>query len=148
MSAEVRQAIRQAGDRLNVDLQRHVVKDRFHIIQCYDCQGYGHMSGSEYCKCKTDGTPSICQYCAGPHKSKDCTKKKEKGARKCVNCSASKSKDEKDKCRTHSASDRLCPFYVREQTRLMTRTVGCTDTAKNYYIQRTKVLQKDRGITL
>ena len=147
MSVKVRQTIRQAGDVLNVDLQRCRVRDRYHVIQCFDCQSFGHMSGSEHCKCKKNNTDPSCQHCAGSHKSKDCRKRQEKGEVKCVNCSGSKSKQEREKCRTHSASDRLCPFYVREQTRLMTRTKGCSD-AKNYYLQRTKLAQKERGITL
>ena len=30
----------------------------------------------------------------------------------CANCSNSKDKNVKEKCKTHSAADRLCPSYV------------------------------------
>ena len=65
VSPEIREAIKQRGDKLCLDLQQHLVRDRIHVIQCYHCQEYGHMSGSPFCKQK-DSSPT-CFYCAGPH---------------------------------------------------------------------------------
>ena len=144
VSPEIREAIKQRGDKLCLDLQQHLVRDRIHVIQCYHCQEYGHMSGSPFCKQK-DSSPT-CFYCAGPHKSKDCKKKMERNssAIKCANCEKSKNRWEKSKCTTHKASDTLCPSYVWEKEKIMSRTAGCEE-AKNLYLQRVKELQRKYG---
>jgi hypothetical protein len=144
VSSRIRQCLRESGDWIHVDLRQHRVRDRYHVVQCFDCQEYGHMSGSPYCKKKS--TP-VCSYCAGSHTSKDCQRRKSKdtAAIKCSNCSHSNNKREKDKCRTHTAADRLCPFHVKERAQIMGRTFG-SDEAKNYYVQRSRDLQKELGI--
>ena len=144
VSARIRECIRDSGDRICVDLQQHRVRDRFHIIQCFHCQRHGHMSGSPYCKLK-DADP-VCFYCAGAHASKDCKKRKEKktGSVKCYNCSNSKSPREKNNCKTHNATDYLCPFFVREKERLMDRTYGSEDL-KNDYLKKVQALRLKFG---
>ena len=145
VSAGMREAIRQNDDRLCIDLQRHTVRDRIHVIQCFHCQGYGHKSGSPYCKRK-DENDGICFYCAGTHSTKECRRKKNQQSEKinCFNCSTSRSRQEREKSSTHRANDTLCPFYVREKERIMSRTLGC-EAAKNIYLRRTQDLQKRRG---
>lgn len=144
VSAKIRQCIKDREDRICVDLQQHRVKDRFHILQCFHCQSFGHMSGSPYCKQKE--SHSICFYCAGSHASKDCKRRKDKKTEsiKCHNCSNSKSSREKDNCKTHNATDYLCPFYIREKQRLMSRTQG-SEELKNEYLKKVKALQTKYG---
>ena len=144
VSAVVREAIRQNDDRVCVDLERHRVRDRIHVIQCFHCQEYGHMSNSTYCKQKDSA--ATCFYCAGSHASKECNRKKEKKTEtiKCSNCAKSNNPNVKRKCNTHKASDNLCPSYVREKERMMDRTAGCEE-AKNFYRQRVKEQQRSLG---
>ena len=138
VSVGMREAIRRNEDRLCVGLQRHSVRDRIHVIQCFHCQGYGHKTGSPYCKLK-DVKEGICFFCAGSHSTRDCRRKKNKETDKvkCVNCSNSKSRSEREKSCTHRANDTLCPFYVREKERIMARTHGC-EALKNVYRRRTE----------
>ena len=145
VSAGMRDAIRRNDDRLCVGLQRHSVRDRIHVIQCFHCQGYGHKTGSPYCKLK-DMKEGICFFCAGSHSTRDCRRKKNKETDKvkCVNCSNSKSRQEREKSCTHRANDTLCPFYVREKERIMARTHGC-EALKNVYRRRTEEHQRKQG---
>ena len=145
VSAEIREAIRKNNDRVHLGLQSHRVWDRFHVTQCYHCQEFGHTSGSKYCKSKESA--STCFYCAGSHKSRDCRSKKDRTINKikCSNCSKSKSHAEKRTAMTHKASDSLCPFYIREKERIMSRTMGCTEQAKNSYRQRVQELRTKLG---
>ena len=124
---------------LFLDLQHHHVRDRFHVVQCYHCQGYGHT----YKFCREKDSAPTCYYCAGSHRSDKCKRREEKHL-KCVNCASSKNRAEKLKCATHKASDSLCPFYIREKLRTMARTPGC-DESKNVYHQRVKEHQRRRG---
>ena len=140
VSAKMREEIRKNDDRLCVGLERYLVKDRYHVVQCYHCQEFGHMSKSPFCKTK-DEDPT-CFYCAGRHASKDCKNKKERktDTMKCSNCAASKNRSEKGSCTSHKASDTLCPFYIREKERLMDRTAASGD-AKNLYRLRIREIK-------
>jgi hypothetical protein len=102
------------------------------------------MANSMFCKGK-DKDP-VCFYCAGNHSSKDCNNKKSRKTAKikCNNCSNSRSYSEKNAATTHKASDTLCPFYIRERERVMSRTIGC-EPAKNLYLQRVKDLKSRLG---
>ena len=57
VSTTIREVIRSNRDRVCIDLQYYDVRYRIHVIQCYHCQEYGHMSGSPYCKQKGQGQP-------------------------------------------------------------------------------------------
>ena len=135
VSPAIRESIRQNGDYVHLDLGSHQVKDRIHVIQCYHCQEFGHMAGKVYCKSK-DKDP-VCFYCAGNHSSKDCKSRKERKVNKirCHNCAKSRNSTDKAAANTHKASDTLCPFYIRERVRVMSRTAGC-EQAKNVYLQK------------
>lgn len=145
VSAEIREAIRINGDRVHLGLQSHRVRDRIHVVQCYHCQEFGHTSGSRYCKSKD--SDSTCFFCAGSHASRDCRSKKDRRTDKikCSNCSKSRSHAEKSAAATHKASDSLCPFYVREKERMMSRTMGCTEQTKNSYRLRVQELRTTLG---
>lgn len=144
VSSSIRESIRQNGNCVHLDLGSHHVKDRIHVVQCYHCQGFGHMAGSTYCRSK-DKDP-VCFYCAGSHSSKDCKSKQERKVNKirCHNCAKSKSHSEKVAASTHKASDILCPFYIRERSRVMSRTAGC-EQAKNSYLQKIKEVKIKLG---
>ena len=144
VSPRMREVIRANRDRISIDLEYHSVKDRIHVIQCYHCQEYGHMRDSDYCKQK--GQDATCFYCAGKHTSKDCRNKgdKKENRIKCSNCAKSKNKSERDACGTHKASDTLCPFFIRERVRIMSRTAGCEET-KNAYLKRIRELRQKFG---
>ena len=142
VSPEIRDSIRQKDDRIYLNLERYFVRDRIHVIQCYHCLEYGHMSGSPYCRQKAMGP--TCFFCAGNHASKSCTVKSVKDKHKCSNCQKSRKSLERASASTHKASDNLCPFYVKERGRLMSRTAGCEE-AKNEYLKRAKELQKRLG---
>ena len=146
VSPAIREVIRKNNDKVCLGLEIHRVKDRFHVVQCYHCQGYGHTSGSIYCRSREED-PS-CFFCAGSHASKDCRKKKDKklGEIKCTNCAKSKSRDERGSAGTHKASDTLCPFYIREKVRVMSRTHASEET-KNMYQVRVRELLKKHGRT-
>ena len=75
-------------------------------------------------------------------------KKKEKkyGDIKCVNCVKSSNRDEKGKASTHKALDTLCPFFIREKQRVMSRTLA-SEEAKNMYQVRVRELLKKHGRT-
>lgn len=142
VSPKIREAIRKKDDKVCVDLERYNVKDRIRVLQCYHCQEYGHRSGT-FCKHKDSN--STCFYCAGNHVSKECKYRKERNYEKikCSNCSKSRNYHEKKMCTTHKASDNLCPFFVREKERIMSRTAGC-EAAKNLYLKRVKELQRQQ----
>ena len=141
VSPETREAIRRNGDKLCIDFERCHVFDRYHVIQCYHCQEYGHIADSQYCKRK-DAT-ATCFYCAGEHKSKDCSERKLKTEKiRCSNCAKSKNRDEKRLCGSHKAGDYSCPCYIREKAHIMTRTAGCSLQTKNSYLQKAREIQR------
>ena len=144
VSARIREAIRKDGDKVAIGFQKHTVKDRFHVLQCFHCQEFGHKAGSDFCK-KKDEDPT-CFYCAGRHSSKECTHKKTRKTEsiKCSNCCHSKNPHEKKSSGSHKASDTLCPAYVRERARVMSRTAGC-DESKNLYLEKVRETKRRLG---
>ena len=145
VAPEIRESIRMSDDKVYLGLEVHHVRDRIHVIQCYHCQEYGHMSGSRFCKQK-DSKPT-CFYCAGSHASNECNHKSGRVIDKirCSNCHKSRNYSEKNSAGTHKASDNLCPFYVRERLRIMSRTAGYSEEAKNAYLQRVKEQKRRLG---
>ena len=135
VSPKIREALKNNQDKICIGLQMHTIRDRFHVVQCFHCQGFGHKFDS----CKHKDSDPVCFYCAGSHKSKDCNFKKERKENKikCSNCAHSKIKSEKDNCKTHKASDTLCPIFIKEKERMMDRT-ACATEAKNAYQQDTR----------
>ena len=63
------------------------------VLQCYNCQGFGHHSR----RCRL---PPRCVHCAGEHSSREC---KERDSAKCASCGED-----------HKAWDRKCPVYLAE----------------------------------
>jgi hypothetical protein len=61
VSPAIRAAILKDEGRIYLGNSSHIVSDRFHVEQCYHCQGIGHTSKN--CP-DIDGDP-ICMYCMG-----------------------------------------------------------------------------------
>jgi len=131
MSPEIRESIKSNQNKVYLGLRRLLVWDRFHVVQCYHCQGYGHMAKEGDCPRFT--LPATCQFCSGNHRSDKCTVKG--NSHKCTNCLKSNNPDVKEMAHTHRASDELCPSYVRAKVNLMSRTATISETTKNEYLQ-------------
>ena len=65
---QIRSAIQFSGNKLFIDLTACRVSDRLHLVQCYQCQEFGHKVGSQYCKSKN---VPVCRYCSGERQSKN-----------------------------------------------------------------------------
>ena len=108
---EVRSEIMHSGGRVFVGLVSCRVYDRVWVRQCYHCQGFSHNADS--CS-KRDQEPN-CVYCAGKHRSKDCTNKSNP---KCVNCMTTNSEGPLD----HFASSVDCPAMTLQRQRVIDGT--------------------------
>lgn len=73
------------------------VYEHIDIIQCFNCQRFGHVAAS----CKID---PCCKFCAGDHQSKLCG---EKEIYKCANC-ARENKNGAKLNEGHKATDERC----------------------------------------
>ena len=141
VSPDIRQAIRQANDKIYLGLGSHRVRDHFHVIQCYHCQGLGHKTGSRFCKRK-QLTP-VCLYCAGEHQSRQCNHKGQHNKHKCHNCTNSKIKAYKNNANSHTATDELCPFIIKEKEYMISRTVNSAQS-KNEFQRRLQHLKEQK----
>ena len=139
VSPEIRRVIASNKDKVFLRLRQHSVRDRFHVIQCFHCQEYGHVAGSIRCSKKDDS--AVCAFCSGRHETRECNNKKRNdvGRMVCVNCNNSGSREDKRYAKTHMASSALCPYYINERGRLMDRTSGVTKEEKNGY--RTRAME-------
>ena len=114
-------------DKVFMGFQYLNAYDHVHVDQCFDCQGFGHFQGSDFCTSK-GGAPK-CFYCAGNHKSKECTKKTAQH-HQCVNCIA-----EKRTLTKHRANDPLCPSMIRETSKMFDRVDGIDPASKDHYFR-------------
>ena len=86
--------VKLAKDGLIVNFMRHKCETHVNskIIQCYNCNKYGHLS--------KDCTDIVaCLICAGPHTHRECSV--DKAQAHCTNCGGN-----------HAASDRSCPTRI------------------------------------
>lgn len=90
--------------RVFVDLGSHHLVDHFNITRCFNCQQFGHSSGS----CTK---PKVCGFCAkAGHAFKDCPSKSSTPC--CANCRAG-SLSTTD----HDTASRDCPSYAKQLAR-------------------------------
>ena len=138
MSKKIRDIIRAKNDRVNLDFQIHVVKDRFHVIQCYRCQRFGHKADSPLCP-KKDTDEAVCSFCSGNHRYRDCQLRRDQktDSKCCSNCKTSRSKVDQLNATSHTAGSFQCPFYILEKERIMGRTAGA-EKLKNEYSQKAR----------
>ena len=87
------------------------IRDSFHILQCYNCQSFGHNSKS----CNKIDEPT-CLYCSGKHKSKGCTKKNNRDEHKCSNCT------KKNFSNKHTSNSKKCPLLLKQLEKVINMT--------------------------
>ncbi len=104
---KLRKAIFEHDDYLYTCFSKHKVRDRYHVIQCYKCQKYGHMSD----KCRE--AEQICPKCAGGHRLAEC----EEETKRCSNCVGRENVDS-----NHWANSNSCHSLLDELKRIKYRT--------------------------
>ena len=125
---EIRKAVASQGHKIYIGLSSCRVSDRYHLVQCYCCQEFGHKMGSDKCKLKDSGK-AICLYCAGDHPSKSCPNKKKRESLKCHNCAHSTNVNFKNNSHGHTTTSFDCPFLQQALKMTMNRTMGTEYTA-------------------
>ena len=111
MAPEIRKEIVNAGGYIYVGLSHCRAFDRVWVRQCYHCQGFSHNAD----KCKKKHEAPKCSFCAGSHRSRDCTNKDNP---KCVNCASLSDGESCD----HFASSLDCPVMNQQRRRVMDST--------------------------
>jgi hypothetical protein len=119
----IRKAIISQGRRVYMGLSSCRVFDRYHLVQCYSCQEFGHKKGSDKCIHK-NSEDAVCLYCAENHPSKVCPNKKNKKLFKCHNCALSKNIDLKNNSCGHTTTSFECPILQMALKATMNRTMG------------------------
>ena len=109
MAPEIRALVCRNG-HIYIGLSRCKAYDRFWVVQCYHCQGYGHLSS----ECPKKHEDPCCTYCAGSHRSKLCNNKDQP---KCINCSRNPTRS----C-NHYASSSDCPLMVQQRNKVIENT--------------------------
>ena len=89
-----------------LDMSRCRVYDRYHALQCFKCQMFGHMSKD----CRNE---DVCGKCCGKHPTKGCNS----DTLKCISCKNKKYEDQ-----NHPAYSRKCPMMIQELNRAMNNT--------------------------
>ena len=111
MAPEIRKEIVNAGGYIYVGLSHCRAFDRVWVRQCYHCQGFLH--NAEVCKKKNEAPR--CSFCAGSHRSRDCTNKDRP---KCINCASLVDGGSCD----HFASSLDCPVMEQQRKKVMDNT--------------------------
>ena len=119
----IKNAIISQGMKIYIGLSSCRVSERYHLLQCYQCQEFGHKKGSLECTLHTSQV-TICLYCSGNHASKDCQVKKDLKATKCHNCATSKINSHRQNCTGHTSTSTSCPILQQALKAVMNRTVG------------------------
>ena len=109
--------------KLYIGLSICKVTERYHILQCYACQKFGHRKGTEKCQL-FNTSKNICLYCSGEHTSKICSVKKQSNLFKCNNCATSTENSIRTNCMGHTTTDAKCPLLQQALKLLMNRTIG------------------------
>jgi hypothetical protein len=113
---DVRKAIDNAKNKLNIGLTSCTVFDDLFVKRCNRCQLFNHFKDA----CPADN-PVICGKCGEEHETQSCTS----DTIKCYNCSKAKYPDT-----NHKTSYYKCKAYVEAQKRL--------ESTINYYSNKTK----------
>ena len=112
MAPEIRSEIVNSGNYVYVGLKRCKAYDRFWVVQCYHCQGFGHISSS--CP-KKDASP-VCACCACKHETKACTNK---DSPRCANCLLL---ENPPSTVSHFASSSACPVMMSQRKKIIENT--------------------------
>ena len=133
MGEGLRSYVRENSNRIYLNLTSHVVKDNFHLTQCFKCQKFGHKAGSSHCS-----DIQICLYCSKEHRSAECPVKKDPHHHNCSNCFSSS--EFRKHSHGHRANSLQCPIFINETEQLMRKTAGVTQD--DFLRFRTKVQNK------
>jgi hypothetical protein len=117
VSDEVRKAICNANNKLNIGLKSCPVFDEFFIRRCNRCQKLGHWVAD----CP-EGSPAVCGKCSGNHETKNCTS----DVARCHNCVQAKHRDT-----NHETSYYKCTAYMEAQKKLESTINYYKDNPKN-----------------
>ena len=104
VSEEIREKLKDNGNRIFIGSTSCPVYDRFFVKRCNRCQAFHHY----HKECRKN---EVCAKCAGRHDTRKCTLSTDDY--KCINCSTAGFEDI-----GHQASSFDCPAYVAEQERL------------------------------
>lgn len=102
--------------------------NRFHIIQCYQCQSFGHRKGSTACPLNQTNQ-NTCLYCSLNHPSKDCPNKRQPDLYKCANCTRFSNSEQT--CLNHTTTDHTCPLLQKQIENIIKNTRGLAECSKN-----------------
>ena len=120
---EIKQSICKNGNRVFLGLSSCRVTDRYHLIQCYHCQSFGHKKDSENCPMRNSEV-GTCLYCAKNHMSRECPVKKKSNEHKCANCLRTGDSKKQSTSVGHSSNSYSCPILQNELKALVNRTMG------------------------
>ena len=114
---EIYKAIQSLNNQIFVDFSRCRIADRLHVVQCYQCQKFGHMKN----QC-THRNPNVqvCRYCSGNHDSKSCEHKGHPSNYRCANCG-----------NNHSTTSSRCKILQNQVQYIASRTKGMELFSKN-----------------
>ena len=126
----VQKVIKNNGNKIFLDLTSCLVTDRYHLIQCYTCQKFGHKSGSPHCLLKNQNM-KVCLYCSENHMSKDCPNKNSAENLKCANCVASNNLSTRGNSSGHTTTSDKCPVFQQALNQLIRKTMGIHNIQKN-----------------
>lgn len=117
VSPNVRAEIIYRRNSIKIENRLCPIKDRFHVLQCGNCLGFGHKTHL----CKKD-TPS-CAHCGEGHRWKDCLHKGQEEKLNCSNCERTKNENASN-CNSvkHSARSHSCPVYIKQLKRQIEKT--------------------------
>ena len=108
VSPKVRAEIIQRGNTIKIENRSCPIKDRFHILQCGNCLGFGHRT-----RMCTKDTLS-CSHCGEDHRWKDCSHRDQDEKAHCSNCGKSRSDESSCNSTKHSARSHSCPLYIKQ----------------------------------
>ena len=107
---EIRDILKEGGDRIFLGFSSHRIMDRVYIKSCAKCHQFGHY----HAECKN---VECCGYCMSKeHKSEQCPIRDQKDSKqfKCVNCKEAGKNHE-----GHSSHYNKCPTYLEAQKKTM-----------------------------
>lgn len=118
VSPRIRAEIMFNGNKIKVENRLCPMKDRFHVLQCGNCLGFGHKTKA----CRKDTV--TCTHCAREHKWKDCPYKEQKDKQCCANCQAeNEAEGASHECSIkHNVRSQHCPIYQRHLQKQIERT--------------------------
>ena len=106
-----------------IDCSKCICSDNLFIHQCLYCAGFGHTE--KFCNNKSSWQV-LCTFCANYHRISECPHKNNRNKQCCANCLKSSNRDVSEDAISHSASNKDCPIFKQELTKLTLRTdYGC-----------------------